>query len=95
MNEYRAYMVGHDGRIKSSRAFVWENNSDAVAWAEQLVDDHDIELWSGERFVKRLNAGSGPGAVSHEVIDGKMVQEARPPQFAPWHRHGTTQRTSA
>ena len=59
MNEYRAYMVGHDGRIKSSRAFVWENDSDAVAWAEQLVDDHDIELWSGERFVKRLNAGSG------------------------------------
>jgi hypothetical protein len=28
-------------------------------WANQLVDAHDIELWSGERFVTRINTQAG------------------------------------
>ena len=56
MTEYRAYVMGHDGHIKSSRAFVCENDADAIVWAEQMVDGHDIELWSGDRIVKRLSA---------------------------------------
>jgi len=47
--------MGHDGHIKSSRAFVCESDDDATVWAKQLVDGHDIELWSGERFVIRLD----------------------------------------
>ena len=54
MNEYRAYTMGHDGHITASRAFVCEGDEDATVWARQLVDGHDIELWSGERFVIRL-----------------------------------------
>ncbi|MBR1283040.1 hypothetical protein JQ597_13420 [Bradyrhizobium sp. AUGA SZCCT0177] len=41
MQEYRAYVMGHDGHIQSSRAFVCENDDDASAWAKQLVDGHD------------------------------------------------------
>ena len=55
MNEYRAYVMGHDGHIKNSRTFVCESDDDATVWAKQLVDGHDIELWSGERFVIRLD----------------------------------------
>ena len=55
MNEYRMYMMGQDGHIKGSRAFVCENDDDATVWARQLRDDHDIELWSGDRFVIRLD----------------------------------------
>jgi len=55
VNEYRAFTMGHDGHIKSSRAFVCESDDDATVWAKQLLDGHDIELWSGERFVIRLD----------------------------------------
>ena len=47
--------VMEDGHIRSSRAFVCDDDADAIVWANQLVDGHDIELWSGERFVTRLN----------------------------------------
>ena len=53
VNEYRAFTVGDDGHIKSSRVCV--SDADATVWAKQLVDGHDIELWSGERFVVRLD----------------------------------------
>lgn len=55
MNEYRAYIVGADGHFISYRAFRCEDDSEATAWAKQLIDDHDVELWSGERFVVRLD----------------------------------------
>ena len=55
VNEYRAYVMDHDGHIKASRAFVCDSDNDATVWAKQLVDGHDIELWSGERFVIRLD----------------------------------------
>jgi hypothetical protein len=55
MAEYRAYVMGEDGHIRSSRAFVCDGDADATIWAKQLVDGRDIELWSGERFVTRVN----------------------------------------
>jgi len=55
MAEYRAFVIGEDGHIRSSRAFVCVDGTDAVVWAKQLVDGHDIELWSGERFVIRVD----------------------------------------
>jgi hypothetical protein len=55
MAEYRAYIVGADDHIASYRAFVCADDSEAITWAKQLVDGHDVELWSGERFVIRLN----------------------------------------
>lgn len=54
MNEYRAYTIGEDGHITSCRAFKCAEDGEAVVWAKQLLDGHDIELWSGDRFVIRL-----------------------------------------
>lgn len=54
MAEYRAYAVGEDGHIVSSRPFVGASDELAITWAKRLVDGHGIELWSGERFVARL-----------------------------------------
>ena len=31
-----------------------ESDADATVWAKQLVDGHDIELWTGKRFVIQL-----------------------------------------
>jgi len=54
VNEYRAYLLGPDGHFASYRAFRCADDQDAIAWARQLLDGKDIELWSGERFVVRL-----------------------------------------
>jgi hypothetical protein len=54
MAEYRAYVVGRDGYCLRSDAFVAADDESAVQRAEQFVDAHDVELWSGTRFVARL-----------------------------------------
>ena len=59
MNEYRAYIVGRDGHFASYRAFRCADDAEAVAWAKQLIDGHDVELWSGERFIVRLQPNDG------------------------------------
>ena len=55
VNEYRAYTVGNDGHFTASRAFTCANDADAIVWAKQLMDRHDVELWSGARFVIKLD----------------------------------------
>ncbi len=37
--------------ISNYRAFACENDADAKVWAEQLVDGHNVELWSGPRWL--------------------------------------------
>jgi hypothetical protein len=55
MAEYRAYVVGDDGHFVNFEGFVAADDGEAVAKAQRLVDGHDVELWSGGRFVKRLS----------------------------------------
>ena len=55
MTDYRAYVVGRDGHFISYEAFERPSDDEAVARAKQLVDGYDVELWSGDRFVIRLN----------------------------------------
>jgi hypothetical protein len=55
MADYRAYRVGIDGHFIGYEPLVCRDDDEAVAKArKQLVDGHDIELWSGPRFVIRL-----------------------------------------
>ena len=56
MAEYRAYTIGHDGHFISFEGFVARDDDDATSKAMRLVNGRDLELWSGERFVTRLNA---------------------------------------
>ena len=44
MADYRVYTIGDDGNFINSRAFSCDNDPDAIEWAKQLVDGHDIEL---------------------------------------------------
>ena len=54
MSDYRVYTIGDDGNFINSRAFSCDNDPDAIEWAKQLVDGHDIELRSGARLIIRL-----------------------------------------
>jgi hypothetical protein len=57
--EYRAYAVGQDGHFLWSEEFVAASDDAAFQHARQFVDHHDVELWSGERFVANLKARPG------------------------------------
>ena len=51
MAEYRAYAVGRDGHFIGYEPLVCGDDSEAIEKVRRLVDGHDIELWSGERFI--------------------------------------------
>ena len=75
MNVYRVYVMGKGRRFTSHRTFVCANDENAMVWAQQLVDGHSIELWSGTRFVTHFNATGEPSAIPHEVMDGRMASQ--------------------
>jgi hypothetical protein len=56
MAEYRAYIVGHDGHFIGFEPLVCGDDAEAIERAKRLVDGHDIELWSGDQLVTRLEA---------------------------------------
>jgi hypothetical protein len=37
MAEYRGYLIGSDGRVESSRAFVCDTDKNAIVWTKQMV----------------------------------------------------------
>jgi hypothetical protein len=75
MADYRAYIVGDDGHIIGFEPLVCADDGEAIEKAKRLVDRYPIEVWNGERLVKRLNTTkklSGE-AVTNEIKDGRMV----------------------
>jgi len=54
-----------------------DTDEDAIVWAEQLLKDQPIELWSGARMVKRLPVPDDRQATSHEVHEGHMVPKGK------------------
>jgi hypothetical protein len=54
--DYRAFTVGPDGHFTGFKPLICADDAEAIEQATQLVDDHDIELWSGDRMVIRIKA---------------------------------------
>jgi hypothetical protein len=54
MAEYRAYTVGSDGHFVASQALICSDDAEAIEKTRRFVDAHDVELWSGDRFIIRL-----------------------------------------
>ncbi len=55
MVEYRAYVIGNDGHIVRPIERVCENDEAAIAEVKTFLLDRTIEIWSGDRFVIRLD----------------------------------------
>jgi hypothetical protein len=51
MQEYRAYIMSHDGHILRPVELVCENDEAAKERARKLVDGHDVELWQLDRKI--------------------------------------------
>jgi hypothetical protein len=52
--QYRAYIIGPDGHFKDAVHLDCANDAAAIASAEQLINDHGIEVWQEDRMVTRL-----------------------------------------
>jgi hypothetical protein len=53
--EYRAYTIARDGHFNGIEPMIFAEDAEAIGRAKSLVDGHDVELWSGDRLVVRLN----------------------------------------
>jgi hypothetical protein len=51
MAEYRAYIIGDDGRFIRAVALLCPDDETAKEYAKQLVDGHDVELWQQDRKI--------------------------------------------
>jgi hypothetical protein len=54
--EYRAFTIGPDEHFTGFEPLICADDAEAIAQAKLLADDHDIELWSGNRLVIRIRA---------------------------------------
>ena len=57
MPSYRAYLISKNHKVATAPSVIifCEDDQDGLRQAQQLVDDFDIELWDGPRFIARLN----------------------------------------
>jgi hypothetical protein len=53
---YRVYEVGNSGHFVSGRDIQAPRDEDALACAEEFLDERDIEVWQAGRFVARVFA---------------------------------------
>jgi hypothetical protein len=54
MPEYRAYTLGDDGHFIGYEPLVCPDDAEAIEKAKRFVNGRDVELWSGPRFVIKL-----------------------------------------
>jgi hypothetical protein len=67
MPDYRAYIIGLDGRIQKAVELDDCGDDDAaIERAQQLVDGHDVELWQNERKIACSTASRKTGSSEHD-----------------------------
>lgn len=55
MPDYRAYIVGPDGRFIAAEVIVAKDDAEALSIAKRFVDGHDVELWHLDRKIGVLH----------------------------------------
>lgn len=73
MADYQAYIVGQDGNFISFEGMTCADDREATEVAERPVDGHDVEVWSGARFVARLK----PVSIEVQDLDRRIEQSLR------------------
>jgi hypothetical protein len=54
MTEYRAYLLGRDGRIQGFEPLSCADDAAAIVAAKRLIGSHGVEIWQGARKVITL-----------------------------------------
>jgi hypothetical protein len=58
MAHYRAYAVKFDGNFDGYESLNCDDDAEAIGEAQRLANNSAIELWTGERFVARMERKS-------------------------------------
>jgi hypothetical protein len=58
MAQYRAYAVQFDGNFDGYESLSCDDDAEAIGEAQRLANNSAIELWTGERFVARMERKS-------------------------------------
>jgi hypothetical protein len=58
MAHYRAYAVKFDGNFDGYESLNCDDDAEAIGEAQRLANNSAIELWTGERFVARMECKS-------------------------------------
>ena len=84
MEIYRAYIIGDDGYIIGFDKMTCRDDAEAIQKASPLVDDKDVEVWTGPRLVTVLRNKSRARNKRHGA--GQMIsleQVSRPTIICP------------
>jgi hypothetical protein len=73
MAEYRAYLVGDDGHVIGFEPLVCADDGEAIENAKRLATKHSVELWSGDRLVKRLIATGSRAVLKQNSVANVML----------------------
>ena len=79
MAEYRAYAIGQDGHFIGFVALICADDAEAIEQAKRLVVGRAIELWSGDRFVTRLDLNPSHPMSSRSIYLRDQAEKCR------WH----------
>jgi hypothetical protein len=60
VTEYRVYFIGSDGHFVRFVGLSCSDDAEAIEQARRLADSQDVELWSGDRFIVRLEHKPNP-----------------------------------
>ena len=56
MPDYRAYIIGLDGKFSKFVELDCADDDAAIESAKRLIDGHDVELWQRDRRIARFDA---------------------------------------
>jgi hypothetical protein len=55
MAGYRVYVIGIEGHFISVINLDCADDSTAIEYAKQFIGEHGIELWQGDRLIKKFD----------------------------------------
>jgi hypothetical protein len=75
MANYRAYLIGRDGQFFRAITLDSADDSDATELAKRLVNDHDVELWQGDRKIARFEnkLEKTSRSITNEIRAGRLI----------------------
>jgi hypothetical protein len=56
--EYQMRIIGTDGQLRRLIGLLCPDDESAKAYAREVVHDHDIELWRGDRRIESFKVAA-------------------------------------
>jgi len=73
VEQYRLCKVAEDGQRIEFEELVCRDDGHAVHLAKRLVQDHDVEVWNGNRFVFRLECKKTLTMTNVQQQDARLI----------------------